>query len=91
MLRQGYSPEQVAEQRGLTRQTIVGHMERLILDGRIHDLDRYIEPARRREIEALFRKVRTNGLGPVVAASGNTVGYDEARLVQAFLRRPRTS
>jgi ATP-dependent DNA helicase RecQ len=89
LLQQGISPGQVAEQRGLTRHTIIRHMERLILEGRLLNLDRYVEPERRREIEELFRKMGTAGLGPVVEASGNTVGYDEARLVRAYLQRPR--
>jgi ATP-dependent DNA helicase RecQ len=90
LLQQGISPGQVAEQRGLTRQTIIGHMERLILEGRLHNLDRYVEPERRREIEGLFRNMATARLGPVVEGSGNTVSYDEARLVRAYLRRQGT-
>ena len=88
MLQQGMSPGQVAKQRGLTLQTIIKHMEHLILKGRLHNLDRYVEPTKRREIKELFRKMGTAKLGPVVEASGNTVNYDEARLVRAFLRRP---
>lgn len=90
MLQQGILPGQVAEQRGLSRRTIIKHMESLILDGRLINLERYVAPARQYEIEALFRKIGNVGLGSIVEASGNTVGYDEARLMRAFLRRHRS-
>lgn len=85
LLQQGLSPEQVAEKRGLTAQTIAGHVERLILSGRLHNPDTYIEPDKRREIEMLFQRMGTDRLGPIVEASGNRVSYDEARIVRAFM------
>ena len=76
----------MAEKRGLTPQTIVGHMERLILEGRLHNPGKYIEPDKRREIERLFQRMGTDRLGPIVDASGNRIGYDEARIVRALIR-----
>lgn len=87
LLNQGMTIEEAASHRGLTSGTIVAHIERLLAAGRALDIDRFIAPARRKEVEALFTKLRTEALKPVVVESNNTVSYDEARLARAWMKR----
>ena len=87
LLNQGLTIQEAASHRGLTSGTIVAHIERLLAAGRELDIDRFIAPERRKEIEALFTKLRTDALKPVVVESNNTISYDEARLARAWMKR----
>lgn len=82
----GLSLPQIAENRGLSTSTIAGHLERLILDGCDVNIDRHVKPDDRKKIEALFEIHGPHRLKSIVEASGETVTYDDARLVRAILR-----
>jgi len=85
LFQKGLSIEDIAKQRGFAPSTIIGHLERLIRDGRDINPDRLIDPVKREEIEKLFRASKQWNLGPVVEQSNGAVNYDEARLVRALL------
>ena len=81
------SLKDIAGLRGLTATTICQHLEALMCEGKAVDIDRYVDPARREQIEGLFRQIGTGKLSPVIEASGGTVTFEEARLVRAHLQR----
>ncbi len=92
LLGEGHTLEEVAEMRGLTMQTVIGHLERLMAFGEVFDSKRFLPAGRLAEIEHAF--IATQGedgpwyLRPVVEGSGNDISYDEARLARLFLRPP---
>lgn len=54
LFEKGFSVEDIAKSRSLTTSTIIGHLERLLQDGRVIDIDRLVEPAKRDKIEKCF-------------------------------------
>ena len=87
LLTKGLSMEEVARQRKLAQSTIASHVEKLILEGRDIDIDNLIEPGKRRRIEEMFLTSKQRGLGAVIDQGDNTVNYEEARLVRAWMGR----
>ncbi len=86
LLRQGLSFEEVAKQRSLATVTIIGHMERLAEAGERFDVSEWLPPPERRlSIEAAFRQVGSELLGPVHDHLGGDYSYDELRLVRLHL------
>jgi uncharacterized protein YpbB len=77
----------MAKLRHLSSSTIAGHLERLIQDGRDIDIDRFVDRAKRKQIEELFLKLHLWNLNPVIEHFNSTVSYEEARLVRADLMR----
>ena len=90
LFRQGLSIEEVAGRRGLTRRTIVSHLEFLATDGEQLDLDRHLPPPEHAEkIIAAFRELGSlyTALKPVKEMVGEDCSYEEIRLVRIFLRQ----
>ncbi len=81
----GYSIKDMAKLRNLSSTTIVLHLEKLIQNGCNIDIDRFVDPLKRRKIEELFLELRQWNLNPVIEHFSGTVSYEEARLVRAFL------
>jgi len=75
----------MAKLRNLSSTTIVLHLEKLIQNGCNIDIDRFVDPLKRRKIEELFLELRQWNLNPVIEHFSGTVSYEEARLVRAFL------
>lgn len=84
---QGLSIEGIAKARNLSASTITGHIEQMLMDGRVMDIDRLVDPSKRDEIGKLFLNFRSWRLGPVIEHFNGTVSYDEAKIVRAFMRR----
>lgn len=89
LIRQGLSVEEIALERGLTSQTIVEHVERLILEGREVDIDRFVRKEVRRHIEGLIEGDEVVLLREIMEKSSLPVSYDEARLVRAWVKSKR--
>ncbi len=85
--KKGLSPEDIAKLRNLAPSTIASHLEQLIRDGQDIDIDRLVDPAKRREIEEFFLSLGQWALGPVIEHFNGAVSYEEARLVRAVLLR----
>lgn len=85
MIEEGMTYLEIADARGLTPSTITGHIDRLVQEGRNIDMSLHISRDRKEVIEELFRKRKTSALTAIVEASGNTVSYDEARLVRIWM------
>ncbi|GAX62119.1 ATP-dependent DNA helicase [Candidatus Scalindua japonica] len=84
---EGLSVKEIAKARNLASSTITGHLESLIRDGRVAEIDRLIDPAKRNTIEEMFFALKTWNTGPIVEYSKGTVSYDDARLVRAYIQR----
>lgn len=81
---EGLNYKEIAEKRGLSPGTIVSHIEKLIEEGHHIDLYSHIEKSKMKEIENLFISMKTTMLRPVVEEA-ETITYDDARLVRAFM------
>jgi ATP-dependent DNA helicase RecQ len=86
LYQKGLSLGEIAKQRNLARSTIAVHLEHLIRTGYDIDIDRFVKPLKRMELERLFREVGQWALAPVVERS-DSAGYEDARLVRAYLLR----
>ncbi len=90
LFQQGVPLPEIARQRELTLGTVVSHLETLAADGKTasFDIDQYVPAAKRLLIEQLFAKHGDERLAPVVAAVGEGVTYDDARLVRLWMKMP---
>ena len=85
LLRQGQSIDEIAEARGLVRQTIEGHLAHYIKTGELA-LDGLIAEARQRDIEEKIQGMPLASLKGVKAALGDDYSYGEINLVLAHLQ-----
>ena len=86
LLQQGMTVEEVAEQRGLAKSTIAGHIERLIQAGEQLDLSSYLPPQERYDaIRAAFVETGGTLLSSVKAILGDDYSYDEIQIVGLYL------
>lgn len=87
LLAQGFSIEQAAEERDLSANTIVAHIESLVQNGISVDLLPHLPPEERIErIKAAFELGGIDtALAPVKKALGDDCSYVEIKLVRAFL------
>ena len=83
----GVSLEEIAKQRNLTPSTISQHLERLIRDGRDIDIDRLVDPVKRKQIDEFFLSHCQWALNPVIEQFNGAVSYEDARMVRAWLLR----
>ena len=87
LLAQEFSIEQAADERDLSANTIVAHIEALVQNGISVDLRPHLPPEERIErIKAAFELGGLDtSLTPVKKALGDDCTYNEIRLVRAFL------
>ena len=86
LLQQGMTVEEVAEQRGLAKSTIAGHIERLIRAREQLDLSSYLPPQERYDaIRAAFVETGGTLLSSVKAILGDDYSYDEIQIVGLYL------
>jgi ATP-dependent DNA helicase RecQ len=85
----GASLEKVAAERGMSAQTIVGHIERLVESGIAVEWGHLLpSPERRAEIERVFEILGDDPLRPVWDELGGAYSYNEIRLVRLARRFP---
>ncbi len=87
LVQQGLGLDEIARQRGLKAETIASHLERFVLEGRAVDIEAFVEPDTRVEIERLFTELGTASLRPVVDAGQEKFDFAQARLVRAALHK----
>ena len=76
----------MALHRGLTDKTIIGHIERLVMNGDSVDLDYLMPPQERLEkIQAAFQETDELFLTPVRELLGEEYAYQEIWLARIFL------
>ena len=81
------SIEEVAKVRGFSESTILGHLEAIINNGLPVDIDRHVTPEVRQQITEIFKETGSERLREAVDASGETITFEDARLVRAWLRQ----
>ncbi len=85
----GASLEEAAATRGMSVQTVAGHIERLVESSIAVEWAHLLpNPERRAEIEAAFEAVGDNPLRPVWEELGGKYTYEEIRLVRLARRHP---
>jgi len=84
---QGCTIEEIALLRDLSPETVAAHVERLILEGRDIDIDRYVPPRIRAVVEAVLPAVDSRFLRTIVEAAPEPVSWEHARLVRAWAGR----
>jgi ATP-dependent DNA helicase RecQ len=80
---QDKTPDEISQLRKLTRSTVLGHLEVLILEGRAVDLSRIVPPEKAALITQAFARVQEDRLSSVKDLLQDTATYDEIRLVRA--------
>jgi ATP-dependent exoDNAse (exonuclease V) alpha subunit len=81
------SIEKIAQERGMTKGTIVGHLEKMKETGEMPDIE-YLKPkdaSRFKKIEKAFKKTGDTKLSPARNILGNGFSYDEIRIARLFL------
>ena len=85
LLRQGLPLTEIADQRGLSPGTVIGHLERLADHGEEIDMRHLLEPERFDSIKRAFERAETPWLSEVRDALGGEYSYDEIRLARLSL------
>ena len=87
LLQEGLTIAEIAGQRGLSKATILAHVERIIKYGETVDLRPLLPPPERMEqIKAALKVAGDNRLAPVKELLGNDYAYEEIRLVRLFVQ-----
>ena len=88
LLEQGLSIDEVAQERGISPNTILAHIEMLVQVGENLNLRAHLpSPDRSRRIQDAFHRVGDNRLTPVKELLGDDYSYEEIRLVRAFINQ----
>ena len=88
MLEQGMSLDEIAQERGLAKSTVIGHMERIVGNGIAVEVSHLLpKTSKMREIEQAFRECGSGLLGPVKERLGERFEYEELKLARIQLRR----
>lgn len=76
----------IAQARGFAQSTISDHVEKLMAMGKAVDIDVFIAPHKREQIEALYTRINSTLLGDAMTACNAAFSYDELRLVRTWMR-----
>jgi ATP-dependent DNA helicase RecQ len=85
LLQQKLDVNEIALQRRLSERTVTDHVERLILDGRDVDIDRFVPPDVRCHIERIFPQLKTRLLREIVDTATIPVTFEQAKLARAWI------
>jgi ATP-dependent DNA helicase RecQ len=75
----------IAAARGLTLNTIEGHLVEAMESGEQLDIERLVDDDKRRAIEAVLTRLGSALLRPVREQLGESYSYSEIRFVRAWL------
>ncbi len=88
LLRQGLTVADIAQRRGFTEGTVLGHLEHLVSDAQAPEIDHLMpEPRRYDRISRAFLESESELLKPVRDALGDGYSYEELRLVRMRMRQ----
>ncbi len=87
LFQKGYAIEEIVKERGLAISTISGHLEEMIRIGDDIDIDRLVDPEKRKKIREFFLSLGEWQLNPVIEHFKGAVSYEEAKLVRVFLQQ----
>ncbi len=87
LLRQGMTVDEIAKERGLSSQTVLAHVERIVRAGEAVDLGPMLPSSERTaRIRAALQAAGDDRLAPVKELLGDDYSYEEIRLVNAFIK-----
>ncbi|MDD2935599.1 MAG: helix-turn-helix domain-containing protein [Candidatus Pacebacteria bacterium] len=90
LINEKISLQEMADKREVTKETIVGHIEKLLESGEKIDID-YIKKSydknRLEKILKAFKKTGDKKLTPVKEILGDSFGFDEIRIARLFLKK----
>jgi len=81
---QGKTVAEIGKERGLAASTILGHLERLMKEGRVIDLSRQLSKDRIALIEEALARAGSERLTMVKTLLPPDVSYEEIRLVMGL-------
>ena len=88
LVREGSNVAEIAAARGISQQTVLTHLERLMDEGESFEIAHLLPPAHRYErIAHAFRSTGDERLKPVMDRLGGGFSYEEIRLVRLHLRQ----
>lgn len=82
----GFTPEQIAAERGLAISTIYGHLEKLIERGD-YDASDFVEDDKLKVIMEYFNEVEDYSLTAAIEVLGDDFSYSELRMARAEMKR----
>ena len=88
--RQGLTPAQIAQTRGLTEKTVLGHLARLIAEEEV-ELESIVSADVIAQVQAVMTEVGTERLSPIKERLPDSISYEEIRCVVAGLGQPASS
>ncbi|MBN2008914.1 DNA helicase RecQ [candidate division KSB1 bacterium] len=83
LLQQGMTIDDVASKRGITKTTIWGHIEQLILAGEDIIIERFVSLEKQHIIRKVLAELGTDFLRPIKDRLGAGFSYEEIKLVRA--------
>ena len=87
LLQQGLTVDEIAKERGLSSQTVLAHVERIVSVGEAVDLGPMLPSSERTaRIRAALQATGDDRLAPVKELLGDDYSYEEIRLVNAFIK-----
>lgn len=79
----GLNLEEIAERRGLVRDTIVSHLCYLIEKGLPVKIEKFVNPAKQKKIREAIKKAGAEKLTPLKELLGEEINWEEIKLVVA--------
>ncbi len=83
LYRQGLTIQQIANTRNLSGSTIVNHIEKLIIAGKIDSIDEWVDVHKQQAIQKAISDVGAEYLSPIKEKLGDDCMYNEIKLVRA--------
>ena len=91
LLRQGLSVPEIARERGVSSQTVIAHVERIVKSGETVDITPSLpSPERVEQIRTALQQADDERLAPVKELLGDDYSYDEIRLVRIAFSEVKT-
>jgi ATP-dependent DNA helicase RecQ len=91
LLKQGHTPGQIAEIRGVLLTTAVSMVAELVQTGAFKFNPYWVDPSKREKIEAACARLGTDRLAPLKELLESSITYDDIRLVAAKIRHARSA
>jgi len=77
----GQSLSEIAKERGLTLNTVIGHLIRCDQEGKTVDWSGFVDPEKEKEILDAIESVGLDALKPIKTALPETCSYDDIKIV----------
>lgn len=91
LFKQGYSIEEIAEQRHLKATTIISHITELIELNHVANIDQIVLPKHQKIIIEAIEQVGDGALRPIYEVLKERYSFDEIRLVRAVWRQEQSA